>query len=148
VSIWNAIPIQVSRFCKTAHGVTISAVAAITGGSNSVVECQLPKLDVAGSIPVSRSMFLSARVPFATVVYRDDAHLLCSHECNHAGTSSAAGPRWTSSKYKALAGSVSPRKIVRAGCGFCLSMATKLATGCTDPDVPMAINSSHPFSAS
>ena len=27
------------------------------GGSNSAVECQLPKLDVAGSIPVSRSMF-------------------------------------------------------------------------------------------
>ena len=26
-------------------------------GSNSVVECQLPKLDVAGSIPVSRSLF-------------------------------------------------------------------------------------------
>ena len=26
-------------------------------GSNSVVECQLPKLDVAGSSPVSRSMF-------------------------------------------------------------------------------------------
>ena len=26
-------------------------------GSNSAVECQLPKLDVAGSIPVSRSMF-------------------------------------------------------------------------------------------
>ncbi len=25
------------------------------GGSNSVVECQLPKLDVAGSNPVSRS---------------------------------------------------------------------------------------------
>ncbi len=25
------------------------------GGSNSAVECQLPKLDVAGSIPVSRS---------------------------------------------------------------------------------------------
>ncbi len=25
------------------------------GGSNSVVECQLPKLDVAGSSPVSRS---------------------------------------------------------------------------------------------
>ena len=25
-------------------------------GSNSAVECQLPKLDVAGSIPVSRSM--------------------------------------------------------------------------------------------
>ena len=28
------------------------------GGSNSVVECQLPKLDVAGSIPVSRSKSL------------------------------------------------------------------------------------------
>ena len=26
-------------------------------GSNSVVECQLPKLDVAGSTPVSRSNF-------------------------------------------------------------------------------------------
>jgi hypothetical protein len=26
-----------------------------TSGSNSVVECQLPKLDVAGSTPVSRS---------------------------------------------------------------------------------------------
>jgi hypothetical protein len=26
-------------------------------GRNSVVECQLPKLDVAGSNPVSRSMF-------------------------------------------------------------------------------------------
>ena len=26
-----------------------------TSGSNSVVECQLPKLDVAGSSPVSRS---------------------------------------------------------------------------------------------
>ena len=26
-------------------------------GSNSVVECQLPKLDVAGSTPVSRSIF-------------------------------------------------------------------------------------------
>jgi hypothetical protein len=27
------------------------------GGSNSEVECQLPKLDGAGSTPVSRSMF-------------------------------------------------------------------------------------------
>ena len=27
-------------------------------GSNSAVECQLPKLDVAGSIPVSRSKFI------------------------------------------------------------------------------------------
>lgn len=29
------------------------------GGCNSVVECQLPKLDVAGSSPVTRSIFLS-----------------------------------------------------------------------------------------
>jgi hypothetical protein len=28
-------------------------------GSNSAVECQLPKLDVAGSIPVSRSNLLN-----------------------------------------------------------------------------------------
>gem|GEM_PF-2708105 len=28
-------------------------------GSNSVVECQLPKLDVAGSNPVSRSEIIS-----------------------------------------------------------------------------------------
>ena len=28
----------------------------IPGGSNSEAECQLPKLDVAGSIPVSRSI--------------------------------------------------------------------------------------------
>jgi hypothetical protein len=28
-----------------------------SSGSNSVVECQLPKLDVAGSNPVSRSIF-------------------------------------------------------------------------------------------
>src|SRR5579863_3016126 len=31
------------------------------GGSNSVVECQLPKLDVAGSTPVSRSNFQQLR---------------------------------------------------------------------------------------
>ena len=31
--------------------------AVLTSGSNSVVECQLPKLDVAGSNPVSRSIF-------------------------------------------------------------------------------------------
>jgi hypothetical protein len=31
--------------------------SVLTGGSNSVVECQLPKLDVAGSTPVSRSNF-------------------------------------------------------------------------------------------
>ena len=31
------------------------------GGSNSAVECQLPKLDVAGSIPVSRSNSFGCR---------------------------------------------------------------------------------------
>jgi hypothetical protein len=43
-------------------------------GSNSVVECQLPKLDVAGSNPVSRSIFSityeprrSAFVSFASI---------------------------------------------------------------------------------
>src|SRR5262249_41664140 len=34
-------------------------VSARKSGSNSVVECQLPKLDVAGSIPVSRSNFFT-----------------------------------------------------------------------------------------
>ena len=34
---------------------------AATSGSNSVVECQLPKLDVAGSTPVSRSIFQQLR---------------------------------------------------------------------------------------
>ena len=29
----------------------------VLGGRNSAVECQLPKLDVAGSIPVARSNF-------------------------------------------------------------------------------------------
>src|SRR5436190_4340402 len=34
-------------------------------GRNSAVECQLPKLDVAGSIPVARSKFLlKNQVPF------------------------------------------------------------------------------------
>ena len=31
--------------------------AGSLGGSNSVVECQLPKLDVVGSSPISRSNF-------------------------------------------------------------------------------------------
>jgi hypothetical protein len=34
-------------------------------GSNSVVECQLPKLDVAGSTPVSRSNFQTWKDPVA-----------------------------------------------------------------------------------
>ena len=32
-------------------------------GSNSVVECQLPKLDVAGSTPVSRSNIIKHLAP-------------------------------------------------------------------------------------
>jgi hypothetical protein len=32
-------------------------ISAVPSGSNSAVECQLPKLDVAGSIPVSRSIY-------------------------------------------------------------------------------------------
>ena len=32
-------------------------------GSNSVVECQLPKLDVAGSTPVSRSKINNLQTP-------------------------------------------------------------------------------------
>ena len=35
----------------------LNVVETPKGGSNSVVECQLPKLDVAGSNPVSRSIF-------------------------------------------------------------------------------------------
>jgi hypothetical protein len=91
------------------RGVTILELQAITGGSNSVVECQLPKLDVAGSIPVSRSKFLATKIPLGKMVY-----LLFIQDRNNFGTSSAAGPRWTSLKYKAFAGSVRPRKIVRA----------------------------------
>ncbi len=40
-------------------------------GSNSVVECQLPKLDVAGSSPVSRSTFqglLRTHSPFLHLI--------------------------------------------------------------------------------
>ncbi len=36
--------------------VIVTIVFKADGGSNSVVECQLPKLDVAGSNPVSRSI--------------------------------------------------------------------------------------------
>ena len=41
------------------EGLGFSQAAGNTNerGSNSVVECQLPKLDVAGSTPVSRSNF-------------------------------------------------------------------------------------------
>ena len=35
-------------------------------GRNSAVECQLPKLDVTGSIPVARSNFFPQRLVFKT----------------------------------------------------------------------------------
>ena len=38
--------------------VCYHSLAAVSSGSSSAVERQLPKLDVAGSIPVSRSIFL------------------------------------------------------------------------------------------
>ena len=37
--------------------VCYHSLAAVSSGSSSAVERQLPKLDVAGSIPVSRSIF-------------------------------------------------------------------------------------------
>jgi hypothetical protein len=43
-------------------------VAASLSGRNSAVECQLPKLDVTGSIPVARSNFPARFV--ANVSYR------------------------------------------------------------------------------
>jgi hypothetical protein len=36
-------------------------------GSNSVVECQLPKLDVAGSTPVSRSISFHSLTAYPAV---------------------------------------------------------------------------------
>ncbi len=42
-------------------------------GSNSVVECQLPKLDVAGSTPVSRSIFPD-RLPEKWLVCAETAY--------------------------------------------------------------------------
>ena len=47
-----------ARPCKQAEkALQSSQQEAVSSGSNSAVECQLPKLDVAGSIPVSRSIF-------------------------------------------------------------------------------------------
>jgi hypothetical protein len=39
-------------------------------GRNSMVECQLPKLDVAGSIPVARSILLSKTYKVGGVTIR------------------------------------------------------------------------------
>ena len=58
----SAPPCLRGRFWLPARGAMIKTSRCYTrrgkpllSGSNSVVECQLPKLDVAGSIPVSRS---------------------------------------------------------------------------------------------
>src|SRR3970040_1738885 len=40
-------------------------------GSNSAVECQLPKLDVAGSIPVSRSLTSTTWKPLFAVLHQN-----------------------------------------------------------------------------
>ena len=41
------------------HHIRRLSIPLLVSGSSSAVERQLPKLDVAGSIPVSRSIFLS-----------------------------------------------------------------------------------------
>jgi hypothetical protein len=42
---------------KCFSGNIASVRVSKSSGRNSMVECQLPKLDVAGSIPVARSIF-------------------------------------------------------------------------------------------
>ena len=66
-----------------------------------MVECQLPKLDVAGSIPVSRSMKLLSRADFQSDCSPNDSMLQCfstAKELKNSGVTLAAGPRCTSSK--------------------------------------------------
>ena len=48
-------------FSTAFKNIDFVLVMEVLGGSNSVVECQLPKLDVAGSTPVSRSIFHTLR---------------------------------------------------------------------------------------
>ena len=44
-----------------------------------MVECQLPKLDVAGSSPVSRSIFsMTCKNPFPPVLRLCSNHITCS----------------------------------------------------------------------
>jgi hypothetical protein len=50
-------------------------------GSNSVVECQLPKLDVAGSTPVSRSIFLQHLQALEQQVGSNWLHLVYGEGC-------------------------------------------------------------------
>ena len=50
----------------------------LVSGSNSAVECQLPKLEVAGSIPVSRSIFSMLRTKrFHSVVRLGSEYITC-----------------------------------------------------------------------
>ena len=48
------------RFGPSSQVTALLYLGCRASGSNSVVECQLPKLDVAGSTPVSRSTFSMA----------------------------------------------------------------------------------------
>ena len=45
----------------------------LTGGRNSEVECQLPKLNVVGSIPIARSIFY---LKFAVLCVRSGQNLV------------------------------------------------------------------------
>jgi hypothetical protein len=51
-------PICEGRVCSARRG---SFILIQLGGSNSVVECDLAKVEVAGSNPVSRSRFSAAK---------------------------------------------------------------------------------------
>jgi hypothetical protein len=53
--VWN-MAMEAGRFNLDTKAPTL-LYCKQASGSNSVVECQLPKLDVAGSSPVSRSKF-------------------------------------------------------------------------------------------
>ena len=48
-----------SRAAQKHHCANGYGILGEASGGNSAVECQLPKLDVAGSIPVSRSNFFN-----------------------------------------------------------------------------------------
>ena len=50
------------HFCNTRWSAT-RGLLRLPGGNNSVVECDLAKVEVAGSNPVSRSIYRSAGTP-------------------------------------------------------------------------------------
>ena len=76
---------------------TLNEVSVSPSGSNSVVECQLPKLDVAGSIPVSRSIKFLHYINFQQIVPPKIQGFSPANRKN-SGVTLAAGPRCTSSK--------------------------------------------------